>query len=119
MYFTLAGSIMIRGQRQSSAFVLTVALAFLAGCATSKPEMAWVRTDGRKILDDPALLKKGETDVALCNANLDGGAVDEGAHKCMGLRGYALVPKDQAEDARAGFAAAQRVSTPSARAGSK
>ena len=23
--------------------------------------MAWVRTDGRKILDDPALLKKGET----------------------------------------------------------
>ena len=74
--------------------------------------MAWVRTDGRKILDDPALLKKGETDVALCNANLDGGAVDEGAHKCMGLRGYALVPKDQAEDARAGFAAAQRVLDP-------
>jgi hypothetical protein len=31
----------------------------------------------------------------------------------------ALVPKDQAEDARAGFAASQRVSTPPARAGSK
>jgi hypothetical protein len=39
--------------------------------------------------------------------------------KCMGLRGYALVPKDQAEDARAGFAASQRVSRPSAAAGGK
>ena len=56
--------------------------------------MAWVRTDGRKILDDLALLKKGETDIALCNANLDSGAVDEGARKCMGLKGYALVRKD-------------------------
>ena len=67
--------------------------------------MAWVRTDGRKILDDPALLKKGATDIAVCNANLDNGAVDEGARKCMGLKGYALVRKDEAEDARAGFAA--------------
>ena len=32
----------------------------------------------------------------------------------MGLKGYALVRKDEAEDARAGFAAAQRVSTLSA-----
>ena len=99
--------------------LLFLVLALSSGCATSKPEKAWVRTDGRKILDDPALLKKGETDIALCNANLDGGAVDEGARKCMGLRGYALVPEDQAEDARAGFAAAQRASTPSARGGSK
>jgi hypothetical protein len=110
---------MSRGQGQSRALVLIVAFLLLSGCATNKPEMAWVRTDGRKILDDPALLKKGETDVALRNANLDGGAVDEGAHKCMGLRGYALVPKDQAEDARAGFAASQRVSRPSAAAGGK
>ena len=110
---------MSRGQDQTIALILIVALAHLSGCATSKPEMAWVRTDGRKILDDPALLKKGETDIALCNANLDSGAVDEGGRKCMGLKGYALVPKDQAEDARAGFAASQRVSTPPARAGSK
>jgi len=110
---------MSRGQGQSSALVLTVVLALLSGCATSKPEMAWVRTDGRKILDDPALLKKGETDIGLCNANLDSGAVDEGARKCMGLKGYALVRKDEAEDARAGFAAGQRASTPSARPGSK
>ena len=110
---------MRRGQGETIALVLIGALGLHSGCATSKPEMAWVRTDGRKILDDPSLLKKGETDIALCNANLDGGAVDEGAHKCMGLRGYALVPKDQAEDARAGFAATQRVSRPSAAAGSK
>ena len=85
--------------------------------ATSKPEKAWVRTDGPKFWTTQRCSKKGETDIALCNANLDGGAVDEGARKCMGLRGYALVPKDQAEDARAGFAAAQRASTPSARGG--
>jgi hypothetical protein len=71
--------------RSIIALVLIVTLALLSGCATSKLEMAWVRTDGRKILDDPALLKQGETDIALCNANLDGGAVDEGARKCMGL----------------------------------
>jgi hypothetical protein len=102
------------------AVVLIVALGLFSGCATSRPEMAWVRTDGRKIVDDPALLKQGETDIALCNANLDGGPAGEGARKCMGLRGYALVPKDQAEDARAGFAASQRVSRSSAAAaGSK
>ena len=71
----------------TGAVVLFLALALLSACATSKPEKAWVRTDGRKILDDPALLKKGETDIALCNANLDSGAVDEGARKCMGLKG--------------------------------
>ena len=70
--------------------------------------MAWVRTDGRRIVDDPALLMQGETDIALCNANLNSSSVDQGARKCMGLKGYALVPKDQAEDARASFAAGQR-----------
>jgi hypothetical protein len=84
---------MRRGQGETIALVLIGALGLLFGCATSKPEMAWVRTDGRKVLDDPALLKKGETDIALCNANLDSGAVDEGARKCMGLKGYALVRK--------------------------
>ena len=84
---------MRRGQGETIALVLIGALGLLFGCATSKPEMAWVRTDGRKILDNPALLKKGETDIALCNANLDSGAVDDGARKCMGLKGYALVRK--------------------------
>ena len=62
---------MRRGQGETIALVLIGALGLHSGCATSKPEMAWVRTDGHKILDDPALLKKGETDIALCNANLD------------------------------------------------
>jgi hypothetical protein len=56
---------MRRGQGETIALVLIGALGLLFGCATNKPEMAWVRTDGRKILDDPALLKKGETDIAL------------------------------------------------------
>jgi hypothetical protein len=107
---------MLKGQGETIALVLIGTLGLHSGCATNRPEMAWVRTDGRRILDDPVLLKKGETDIALCNANLDSGAVDEGARKCMGLKGYALVPKDQAEDARAGFAAAQR---PTAAPGSK
>ncbi len=107
---------MSRRQRQIIVLVVIVMIGVQSGCATSKPEMAWVRIDGRRILDDPALLKQGETDVALCNANLDAGAVDEGARKCMSQKGYALVRKDQAEETRAGFAAAsaKRGSTPSA-----
>jgi hypothetical protein len=111
--FALAKLWMSKGRGETIAVILIGTLGLHSGCATSKPDMASVRTDGRRILDDPALLKKGETDIALCNANLDSGAVDEGARKCMGLKGYALVPKAQAEDARAGFAAAQRASTPS------
>jgi len=75
--------------------------------------MAWVRTDGRRIVDDPALLQQGKTDIAFCQANLDTGAVDERAQQCMVQRGYALVRKDQAEDARARYAAkAQRGANP-------
>jgi hypothetical protein len=110
---------MRRGRDATIALILIGVLGLHSGCATSRPEMAWVRTDGRKILDDPTLLKQGETDIALCNANLDSGVAGEGARKCMGLKGYALVPKDQAEDARAGFAAAQRGSKPATPAGSK
>jgi hypothetical protein len=41
------------------------------------PEMAWVRTDGRRIADDPALLQQGKTDIALCHADLDAGSTNE------------------------------------------
>ncbi len=107
---------MSRYKDRTVVLVAIVVLGIHSGCATSKPEMAWVRTDGRRILEDPALLKQGETDVAVCNANLDAGAVDESARKCMTQKGYALVRKDQAEETRAGFAAAaaQRGPTPSA-----
>jgi hypothetical protein len=84
---------------------MIVALGMPVGCATNKPEMAWVRTDGRRIRDDPDLLKQGETDIAVCNANLGAGVVDQGGRDCMTKKGYALVRKDQAELARAGYAA--------------
>jgi predicted negative regulator of RcsB-dependent stress response len=90
-------------------------LNMLAGCVRTKtaPEMAWVRTDGRRIADDPALLQQGKTDIALCHADLDAGSANETARACMSQRGYALVQKDQAEDVRAAYAtAAQRASTP-------
>jgi len=35
-------------------------------------EMAWVRTDGRRIADDPALLQQGKADIALCHADMLG-----------------------------------------------
>ena len=67
-------------------------------------EMAWVRTDGRKIADDPALLQQGRTDIAACNANLDTGSPTDGARGCMAQKGYVLVRRDQAEDVRASYA---------------
>ena len=90
------------------AFVLCAVtiLNVLPGCVTMKaaPEMAWVRTDGRRITDDPALLQKGKTDIALCHADLDAGSATETARACMAQRGYTLVQKDQAEAVRAAYA---------------
>ena len=93
--------------------VATLSVHF--GCATSrptKPEMAWVRTDGRKILDDPALLQQGRTDIAFCHANLDASAADEAARACMAQKGYALVEKDRAEEVRAAYASAAALRGP-------
>ena len=106
---------MNKRRRQTLVCVVVVALGMPVGCATNKPEMAWVRTDGRRIGDDADLLKQGHTDIAVCNANLDAGVVDQGGRDCMAKKGYALVRKDQAEQARAGYAASapQRATTPS------
>ena len=87
------------------ACLITVALGMPVSCATHKPEMAWVRTDGKRIGNDPDLLKQGQTDIAVCNANLDAGAVDQGGRDCMAKKGYALVRKYQAEQARTGYEA--------------
>lgn len=91
---------------QTLAFAVIAALSVLLGCATSKPDMAWVRTDGRRIVDDQALLKQGQADITFCHANLDVAAPGDGARECMSQKGYALVLKDQAEEARARYAAA-------------
>ena len=93
-------------RRQALGLGVVAVLSVQLGCVTSKPEMAWVRTDGRRIVDDPALLQQGKTDIAFCHANLDAGAADQAARECMAQKGYALVQKDQAEEARAAYAAA-------------
>jgi hypothetical protein len=96
----------MNGRRlKTLACIITVALGMPVSCATHKPEMAWVRTDGKRIGNDPDLLKQGQSDIAVCNANLDAGAVDQGGRDCMAKKGYALVRKDQAEQARAGYEA--------------
>ena len=94
-----------RTATETLACITTVALGMPVSCATNKPEMAWVRTDGKRIGNDPDLLKQGQTDIAVCNANLDAGAVDQGGRDCMAKKGYALVRKDQAEQARTGYEA--------------
>jgi hypothetical protein len=68
----------------------------LLGCAPTStvPEMAWVRTDGRKIADNPALLQQGKSDIAACNANLDNGAPSETARGCIAQKVYVLVRRD-------------------------
>ena len=107
----------MNGRRlETLACLLTVALGMSVSCATNKPDMTWVRTDGRRIGSDPDLLKQGQSDMALCHANLDTGGVDQVGRDCMAKKGYALVRKDQAEQARAGYAtsAPQRPITPSA-----
>jgi hypothetical protein len=95
------------------ALCFTAILVPLLGCATTPPivttppiaEMAWVRTDGRKIADDPALLQLGRTDIAACNANLDTGSPTDAARRCMAQKGYVVVRRDQAEEVRASYAA--------------
>jgi hypothetical protein len=102
-------------RRQLLALGVIATLSVHFGCATSrpsKPEMAWVRTDGRRIADDPALLQQGTIDIAFCHANLDASAADEAARGCMAQKGYALVQKDQAEQARAAYAAAAALRGP-------
>jgi hypothetical protein len=100
-------------RRFNPAYCLIAGLILLSGCVTTStstvPEMAWVRTDGRKIADDPALLQQGKSDIAACDANLDSGTPTASARGCMALKGYVLVRRDQAEDVRAAYAAgAQR-----------
>jgi hypothetical protein len=93
---------------------LVASLILLSGCVTTHivPELAWVRTDGRKIGDDPALLQQGKSDIAACDANLDSGAPTASARGCMAQKGYVLVQKDQAEEVRAAYAAAAQRSVP-------
>jgi hypothetical protein len=100
-----------RPKLHDASVLCTVAiLNVLSGCVTTTvaPQMAWVRTDGRKITDDPALLQQGKVDIALCHADLDAGSANEAARTCMAQRGYVLVQKEQAEEVRAAYATAAK-----------
>ena len=102
-------------ERRSNLVYSSIAgLILLSGCVTTStvPEMAWVRTDGRKIADDPALLQQGKSDIAACDANLDSGTPTASARGCMAQKGYVLVRRDQAEDVRAAYAAAAQRGAP-------
>ena len=94
-------------QRLNLGCCIVAGVILLTGCVTTStvPEMAWVRTDGRKIADDPALLQQGKSDIAACDANLDSGTPTASARGCMAQKGYVLVRRDQAEDVRAAYAA--------------
>jgi hypothetical protein len=97
--------------RYASALCAVASLVVLANCATTSvaPEMTWVRTDGRRIAGDTALLQQGKADVALCQGDLDTGTASGPARACMAQKGYALIQKAQAEEVRAAYAtAAQR-----------
>ena len=98
------------GQSRLFAIGAITAGSLLSACVTATPppppEMAWLRTDGRKITDDPVLLRQGKSDIAACSADLDNGLPTASAKGCMAVKGYALVRKDQAEELRAGYAAA-------------
>jgi hypothetical protein len=105
------------GLRYASVLCTVALLNVLPACVTTNtvPEMVWVRTDGRRIADDPALLQQGKSDMALCHADLDAGSANETARNCMAQRGYALVQKDQAEEVRAAYATAAQRTNPSNR----
>ena len=77
-------------RQRSLAYCFIGGLILLSGCVTTStlPEMAWVRTDGRKIADDPALLQQGKSDIAACDANLDSGTPTASARGCMAQKGY-------------------------------
>ena len=97
----------VRKYRCSTIFCSIAALILLSGCVTT-PRVS-SNTDGRKIADDPTLLQ-GKSDFAAYNANLDIEMPTGSARGCMAQKGYTLVPRHQAEDVRAAYAAgAQRV----------
>jgi hypothetical protein len=52
------------------------------------------------------LSQQGESDIGVCDANLDASAPNASARACVSQKGYALVQKDQAEEVRAAYAKA-------------
>ncbi|MGA2056619.1 MAG: hypothetical protein ABSG88_15055 [Bradyrhizobium sp.] len=104
-----------------------VLCAVLVGCA-QQPKMLWLRADGQRASDDPALRTQYELDSTSClgernKANLSGvtfangslaglaaaqnrsDAADTVQRGCMAEKGYLFVPEDQAPAKQAELAA--------------
>jgi hypothetical protein len=100
--------------------------AALGGCAAA-PKMLWVRADGQRSSDNPALRTQFELDGTSClgernKANLSGvtftggglsgiaaavdrsNAADTVQRGCMAEKGYLLVPEEQAAEKQAELA---------------
>ena len=101
-------------RRRTSVCVTVVALGS-GGLRDEQTRNGLGKDYNRRIGDDADLLKQGHTDIAVCNGNLDAGVVDQGGRDRMAKKGYALVRKDKAEQARAGYAgsAPERATTTS------
>lgn len=118
--------------------IVPAALLLLTGCQTTKapPEaQLWVRTDGQKAANNPALQQQGEVDRQICVGEAQkaavgqspiyyqglGGAIaasqieadrkvglEDIMKGCMASRGYILVPESQAEARRQMFEASAK-----------
>ena len=91
-----AGGIVLR-----SGYAL-IATAILAGCAAELPQpqsqMVWLRSDGQRGAENPALTKKFEIDRKTCLGTAPQDSEVGAAEKaCMAEKGYIQVPADQAE----------------------
>jgi hypothetical protein len=96
-------------------FVL-IAGAVLVGCAVELPQpqlaqqptpMVWLRLDGQRGADNPALTQQFEMDRKVCLGSApENGPIDPEAKACMAQKGYIQVPADQAEAKNRELAAA-------------
>jgi hypothetical protein len=110
-----------------------ICLALVACAHASPPPMVWLRTDGQRMADNPALAQQGDIDKTICagdaqkanltsltpvevnryslglNNNVEAQrsqATADAMKGCMAQKGYLLVPADQAEAMSEQFAAA-------------
>ena len=112
-------------------FVLCLAVSLTACVHAPPPPMMWVRTDGQRVVGNPALMQQAEIDKTVCvgdaqKTNLSSltpvetskysWGLDPSVERqrsqasvdtlkgCMAQKGYILVPADQADTVREQFA---------------
>jgi hypothetical protein len=79
-------------------------------------DKVWMRTDGQRITGNPKLERQDKEDRTACLALTKENQTVDKFIGCMAAKGYALVPKDEAEDRLKAAAAAhtpkQKVASP-------